>query len=92
LRPLLVVQERRRLYRESMTACLKRQLGAINISEGVTDAAELLRLAEVSSLDHAVIEVDEVPWDVANRTRVFAKLGVKSQAQLVAARTGYSQD
>jgi two-component system response regulator DesR len=63
--PLLVVQERRRLYRESMTACLKRQLGAFDVIEGVADAAGLLRLAESRQLDHAVIEVDGVPWDVA---------------------------
>jgi len=60
--PLLVVQERRRLYRESMTACLKRQLGAFDVIEGVADAAGLLRLAESRQLDHAVIEVDGVPW------------------------------
>jgi DNA-binding NarL/FixJ family response regulator len=65
LTPLLVVQERRRLYQESMTACLRRQLDAIDVAEGVADAARLLRLAESRHLDHAVIEVDGVPWDVA---------------------------
>jgi len=65
LTPLLVVQERRRLYREAMTACLKRRLDAFDVAEGVADAAGLLRLAESRHLDHAVIEVDGVPWDVA---------------------------
>lgn len=69
LTPLLVVQERRRLYRESMTACLKRQLDAFDVIEGVADAAGLLRLAESRHLDHAVIEVDGVPWDVARLVR-----------------------
>jgi DNA-binding NarL/FixJ family response regulator len=63
--PVLVIQERRRLYRESMTACLKRQLDAFDVIEGVADAAGLLRLAESRHLDHAVIEVDGVSWDVA---------------------------
>jgi DNA-binding NarL/FixJ family response regulator len=63
--PLLVIQERRRLYRESMTACLKRQLDAFDVTDGVADAAGLLRLAESRHIDHAVIEVDGVPWDVA---------------------------
>lgn len=48
-----------------MTACLKRQLDAFDVAEGVADAAGLLRLAESRHLDHAVIEVDAVPWDVA---------------------------
>jgi len=44
-----------------MTACLKRQLDAFDVIEGVADAAGLLRLAESRHLDHAVIEVTGFP-------------------------------
>ena len=64
LRPVLVVQERRRFYRESMTAFLRRQLGTTEVGAGVADADRLLAVAERGRLDHAVIEADGVPWDV----------------------------
>jgi DNA-binding NarL/FixJ family response regulator len=65
LSPVLVVQERRRLYREAMTAFLRRQLGRTEVMPGVPDADGLLALAEEVRLGHAVIEADGVPWDVA---------------------------
>ena len=64
LRPVLVVQERRRFYRESMTAFLRRQLGSTDVGDGVADAGRLMDVAERGRLDHAVIEADGVPWDV----------------------------
>jgi DNA-binding NarL/FixJ family response regulator len=60
----LVVQERFRFYRESMTACLRRQLDGIEVLAGVVDAAGLVALAGRQPLDHVVIEADGVPWDV----------------------------
>ncbi len=59
-----MVQERRRFYRESMTAFLRRQLGTTDVGDGVADAGGLMAAAERGRLDHAVIEVDGVPWDV----------------------------
>ena len=61
---MLVVQERRRFYRESITAFLRRQLATTEVGEGVVDAARLMAVAEAGRLDHAVIEADGVPWDV----------------------------
>lgn len=61
---MLVVQERRRFYRESITAFLRRQLATTEVGEGVVDAARLMAVAEGGRLDHAVIEADGVPWDV----------------------------
>jgi DNA-binding NarL/FixJ family response regulator len=62
---VLVVQERRRFYRESMTAFLRRQLRRTELMDGVADADGLLAAAEEGPLDHAVIEADGVPWDVS---------------------------
>ncbi len=61
---VLVVQERRRFYRESRTVFLRRQLRMTQVIEGVADATGLLALAAEQPLDHAVIEADGVPWDV----------------------------
>jgi DNA-binding NarL/FixJ family response regulator len=61
---VLVVQERRRFYRESMTVFLRRQLRMTQVLEGVADAAGLLEVAAEAPVDHAVIEADGVPWDV----------------------------
>jgi DNA-binding NarL/FixJ family response regulator len=62
---VLVVQERRRFYRESMTAFLRRRLRTTDVAEGVADAEELLAVAARESLGYAVVEADGVPWDVA---------------------------
>lgn len=59
-----MVQERRRLYRESMTAALRAQLRTTEVAGGVADAAELLAMAAVRPVSHAVVEADGVPWDV----------------------------
>jgi DNA-binding NarL/FixJ family response regulator len=64
LKPVLVVQEHLRFYREAMTACLRRQLDDIEVEAGVPDAAGLVEVAERRPLNHAVIEADGVPWDV----------------------------
>ena len=64
LRPVLVVQERRRFYRESMTAFLRRHLGAGEVAAGVADADGVLAAAAQGAVDQAVIEADGVPWDV----------------------------
>jgi DNA-binding CsgD family transcriptional regulator len=64
LNAVLVVQERLRLYRESMTACLRRQLDGIEVAAGARDAAELREMAEREQIAHAVIEADKVPWSV----------------------------
>lgn len=61
---MLVVQERRRVYREAMTVFLRRQLGKTEVWPGVPDADALLALPGEVRLDHAVIEADGVPWDV----------------------------
>jgi DNA-binding NarL/FixJ family response regulator len=61
---VLVVQERLRFYRESMTACLRCLLDGIEVAPAVSKAAELVDLAERHPLTHAVIETDAVPWDV----------------------------
>jgi DNA-binding NarL/FixJ family response regulator len=71
---VLVVQERRRFYRESMTVCLRRQLDGIEVVDGVVDAPALLALAGSCALGHAVIEADMVPWDVV---ALAAELGQK---------------
>ena len=63
-RRVLVVQERRLFYRESITAFLRGQLATTEVGEGVADAAGLMAVAERGRLDHAVIEADGVPWDV----------------------------
>jgi DNA-binding NarL/FixJ family response regulator len=60
-----VVQERRRFYRESMTAFLRGQLRTTQVIDGVADAAGLLALPADGPMGHAVIEADGVPWDVA---------------------------
>ncbi len=64
LTAVLVVQERFRFFRESMTACLRQQLDSLHVVDGVRDAVGLLDLAERRPLDNAVIEADGVPWDV----------------------------
>ncbi len=64
LGPVLVIQERRRFYRESMTVFLRSQLRTTEVIDGVADADELLAAAAEGPLDHAVIEADGVPWDV----------------------------
>jgi DNA-binding CsgD family transcriptional regulator len=61
---VLVVQERLRFYRESMTACLRRQLDGIEVGPGASSAAELVEMAGSNPLTHGVIEADAVPWDV----------------------------
>jgi DNA-binding NarL/FixJ family response regulator len=61
---VLVIQERRRFYRESMTVFLRRQLRTTEVIDGVADADGLLAAAAEGPLDHAVIEADGVPWDV----------------------------
>lgn len=61
---MLVVQERLRFYRESMTACLRQQLDGIEVRTGVPDATSLMEVAELQAVDHGVIEADGVPWDV----------------------------
>ena len=61
---MLVIQERRRFYRESMTVFLRRQLRTTEVIDGVADADGLLAAAAEGPLDHAVIEADGVPWDV----------------------------
>jgi DNA-binding CsgD family transcriptional regulator len=61
---VLVVQERRRFYRECITASLRRQLRRTNVAEGVPDAAGLLALSTCGPVTHAVVEADGVPWDV----------------------------
>ncbi len=60
---MLVVQERRRFYRESMTAYLRRQL-TTEVAEGVVDRVSLLDAAARGPLTYAVIEADNVPWEV----------------------------
>jgi DNA-binding NarL/FixJ family response regulator len=65
---VLVVQERRRFYRESMTAYLRRQL-TTEVLEGVGDREALLDATARSPLTHAVVEADNVPWDVAGLAR-----------------------
>jgi DNA-binding NarL/FixJ family response regulator len=64
LSAVLVVQERFRFFRDSMTVCLRRQLDGVQVTDGVTDGAALLDLAGRRPLDHALIEADGVPWDV----------------------------
>jgi DNA-binding NarL/FixJ family response regulator len=61
---VLVVQERRRFYCESMTAFLRRHLGAGEVAAGVADADGVLAAAAQGAVDQAVIEADGVPWDV----------------------------
>ena len=61
---MLVVQERVPLYREAITACLRRQLGSVPVVAGVPDADSLKALAQRLPLTHAVMEADRVPWDV----------------------------
>ncbi len=61
----MVVQERRRLYRESITACLRRFLDGVQVLDGVPDPVPLLEVADRLTLAHAVIEADDVPWDVS---------------------------
>jgi DNA-binding CsgD family transcriptional regulator len=60
---VLVVQERRRFYRECITASLRHQLHW-TAAEGVPDAAGLLALSAREPVTHALIEADSVPWDV----------------------------
>lgn len=60
-----MVQERRRLYRESMTACLRRHIDGVEVADGVSEPASLLDLSERLALSHVVIEADNVPWDVS---------------------------
>lgn len=61
---MLVVQERLRFYRESMTACLSQQLIGIDVILGVADADTLLEVLGSRRLTYAVIEADKVPWDI----------------------------
>ncbi len=82
---MLVVQERRRFYRESMTACLRRQLEGIEVVDAVVDASALLALAGRCPLRHAVIEADMVPWDVI---ALAAALGEKFPAVQVIGISG----
>jgi DNA-binding NarL/FixJ family response regulator len=63
---LLAVQERRRFYREAMTACLRDELGTHQVAGPAADAGELLALAGAYELTHVVVEADLVPWDVAS--------------------------
>ncbi len=64
LSAVLVVQERFRFFRDSMTVCLRRQLDGVQVLEGVADGSALLELAERQPLDYALVEADAVPWDV----------------------------
>ena len=59
-----MVQERRRFYRESMTAFLRHHLGAGEVATGVADADGVLAAAAHGAVEQAVIEADGVPWDV----------------------------
>jgi DNA-binding NarL/FixJ family response regulator len=63
-RPVVVVQDRQRLFREALTVSLRRHLEGIEVAEGVPDAAALLALSRRVRLAHAVVEVGAVPWDV----------------------------
>ncbi len=48
-----------------MTACLRRHLDGMEVIDGVPDPALLFEVAERLTLAHAVIEADDVPWDVS---------------------------
>jgi DNA-binding NarL/FixJ family response regulator len=61
---VLAVQERRRLYREAISACLRRRLDGVEVLDGVEDGPALLTLAGQCPLAHVVVEADLVPWDV----------------------------
>lgn len=63
--PLLVVQDRERLFREALCACLRHYLPEVEVVDGAAGATDLLELAQRMPLGHAVLEVGLVPWDIA---------------------------
>jgi DNA-binding NarL/FixJ family response regulator len=93
LGPVLVVQERRRLYREALTAYLRRQLATTEVLPGVADADELLAVASGSPVAHAVIEADPVPWDVPALAASLraARPDIKVIALAVSGRHGWAE-
>ncbi len=72
-RPLLVVQDRQRLFREALTVSLRHYLDRVEVADGVPDAAALLELARRAPLAHAVVEVGSVPWDVEALVEALAR-------------------
>lgn len=92
-RPLLAVQDRERLFREALCACLAHYLSNVEVVD-VAGPAPLLDLARREPLTYAVLEVGAVPWDVAelvsavrSRRPVVQLIGLGSSTR-VPARLG----